>query len=470
MSQSKVLTLIFFVFRKCLIRLLQLLLLVNTIGLICLLNLSKYFLTIRDILPWRNQVVGLMVQLILTFLGVKSQITDLARNFDPKFQITLEEVENVLVVNVPEGTNKPYSVGGKFYLRYGPNSQQLSRDEIREFFQKEGLVLWEEKTNKDFNFDNDFNQQAFEKFLKLANISPVADKEKLLQNQALMKDGLIRNVGILLFCKEIAKFFPNASIMCVLFRGTDKAKILDSREFREDLYSNYDNAFEYLNAKLNTEYIIKGGPREEKLELPEDALREAILNAIAHRDYFSPSNIQINIFKDRVEVVSPGGLVSGMAYSDLGKISMPRNILLFGLMQRMDLIEKAGTGIIRMKKAMETYLLPEPKIDVNKNWFSITFQRPDLQEMTIQERLEGGLKSGLKGGLKRWSEKNLSERQLKILEILTENPKISKNKLAQELSINPSAVQKHLETLKKLGLIKREGSVRGGYWRVKESF
>ena len=153
-----------------------------------------------------------------------------------------------------------------------------------------------------------------------------------------------------------------------------------------------------------------------------------------------------------------------------GKISMPRNILLFGLMQRMDLIEKAGTGIIRMKKAMETYLLPEPKIDVNKNWFSITFQRPDLQEMTIQERLEGGLKSGLKGGLKRWSEKNLSERQLKILEILTENPKISKNKLAQELSINPSAVQKHLETLKKLGLIKREGSVRGGYWRVKESF
>ncbi len=107
----------------------------------------------------------------------KSEITDLARNFDPKFQVTLEMVDNILVINVPEGKNKPYSVNGKFYLRYGPNSQQLGRDEIREFFHKEGLVLWDEVVNKEFDIEKDFNEEAFDNFTNLANLSSVLSRK-----------------------------------------------------------------------------------------------------------------------------------------------------------------------------------------------------------------------------------------------------------------------------------------------------
>ncbi len=253
-----------------------------------------------------------------------------------------------------------------------------------------------------------------------------------------------------------------ATIMCVLFRGKDKVKILDSKEFAEDLYNNYQKAFQFVSSKLNTEYIIKGRPREEVLELPEDALREALLNAIAHRNYFTTAHIQINIFADKVEVVNPGGLVSGMKYLDLGKRSMPRNFLLFGLLQRMDLIEKAGTGILRMKKAMERYLLPEPKIEADENWFTITFQRPDLQKMTIQERLEGPRKKVLDRVLEK-----VTENQKKILQQMAQNPRISSRELGEIIGISDRKVRENIRKLKEKDLVKRVGSAKGGHWVVR---
>lgn len=88
----------------------------------------------------------------------------------------------------------------------------------------------------------------------------------------------------------------------------------------------------YLLSHLNTEYVIKGGPREEILELPEEALREALLNAIGHRDYRSTAYIQVHIFQDSVEILNPGGLVSGLKLKDLGRVSRPRNLFLFSLL------------------------------------------------------------------------------------------------------------------------------------------
>ena len=392
---------------------------------------------------------------------LKSQIIDIARNFDPKLEISVEEVGNVLVVNIQEGKNKPYSVNGKFFMRYGPNSQQLGRDEIRELFNKEGLIKFDVKPNPTFQIDKDLSQKAYDNFLRLSKISPILDKKKLLQNQSLLEDGQMKNAGVMLFCKKITGFLPNATIACILCQGDDKYKIIDQREFDGDLYSNYQNAFAYLKSKLNTEYIIRGGPREEKLELPEDALREAILNAIAHRDYFSPANIQINIFKNKVEITNPGGLIGNITVKDLFERSIPRNHLLFGLMQRLELVEKAGSGLVRIQRAMKEYKLSNAEIKADKNWFSITFKRPDLEKESYEQRIGGQI-----GGQKRWSEKELTERQIEVVQLLQANPTISRRELAKKLGINQSAVQKHLETLKEKGILKRVGGAKGGSWVV----
>ena len=389
---------------------------------------------------------------------LKSQIYDLTRNFDPKFEIFLEEVDNFLLIEVPEGLNKPYSVNGRFFIRYGPNSQQLTRDEIKEFFQKEGLILFDEKPNYAFDFKIDFAEDKFKTFLEIAKISPVLASNEILDNLSLIKNDYLKNAGVLLFSRRVTKFFSNATITGVLYRGKTKYKILDRKDFDADAYYNFQDASRYLQSKLNTEFIIKSGRREERLELPEDALREALLNAISHRDYFSNANILLEIFSDRVEITNPGGLVKGITKKDLGKKSLSRNNLLFGLLQRMGLVEKVGSGIVRMKKAMKDYGLKGPHFDITENWFTIIFKRQ------IKEKAQKWSEKWSE----RWSELDLTERQIEILMLIRENPNISRRKLAEEFRINPSAVQKHLEKLKEKGILKRIGPDKGGYWAVTE--
>ena len=101
----------------------------------------------------------------------------------------------------------------------------------------------------------------------------------------------------------------------------------------------------YFQAKLNSALIPHAQGRDERLELPESALREAVVNAIAHRDYRSTANVQVYIFQDRVEIVTPGGLPAGMREEDLGSKSVPRNPLLFSMLYRMKLVEQIGSGI-----------------------------------------------------------------------------------------------------------------------------
>ena len=391
-----------------------------------------------------------------------SRIHDISRNMDPSLKVEISRIGNVLIVEVPRGTDKPYSVNGKFYVRDGANSQQLKRDEIRRFFQEEGLILFDEKLNYDFDLEKDFDEVVFGTFLEMTRTSPVLEKDDILKNLGLLKDGYLKNAGVLLFCKKITAFLLNATITCVLFQGRDKYKILDRKEFEGDLYSNYQDALTYLQSKLNTEYIIKGGPREEKLELPESALREAILNAIAHRNYFLNANIQVYIFSDRVEITNPGGLPPGMSYADLGKKSMPRNFLLFGLMQRMGLVEKVGTGILRMNHAMKEYGLEKPVMEADENWFTIVFKRPELE----RESFEGRGKTTPQKTPQKTTQKILTGLEGKVLDAIINDPSVSRNGIALVLSISPDTVKEYLERLKQKGVIKRIGPARGGHWEV----
>ena len=376
---------------------------------------------------------------------IRSQIYDITRNADPAIKILLEKMGDVLVIIVPEGTNKPYSINGKFYIRYGPNSQQLSRNEIREFFQKEGLVLFDEKPNKDFNLSKDFSKEAFGEFLKESKSSRVLKEKDVLKNLSLLKDEKLKNAGVLLFSKKITDFFSSATIICTLFQGKTKYQILDTKEFDRDIYSNFRDALTYIQSKLNTKYIIKGGPREEMLELPLEALREGLLNAIAHRDYVPNASIQVHIFADRLEIINPGGLVKGMTKEDLGKKSLSRNNLLFGLMQRMHLVEKVGSGILRMKAAMKNYGLNAPKFDINDNWFSIIFDRPSEVSEKMPEKMPE-----------------------KILYLISKNNKITIQSLTEKLSADSRTIERNIAKLKQKGLLKRIGPAKGGHWQVKK--
>jgi ATP-dependent DNA helicase RecG len=382
-----------------------------------------------------------------------ARINSYARNLDPLVRIWVERVGPFVVIHVSEGENKPHSSSGKFYLRIGSTSQQLTRDQIREFFHKEGLVRFDEKPNTVFDLRRDFDKNLFKQYLSRAAITPLPNEKDTMRNLDLLDGPYMRNAGVLLFTSRVTRFFISATVLCVLYQGNDKVTILDRKEFNADLLSNIEGAFTYLCSKLNTNLIIKAD-RTNRLELPEEALREALVNAMAHRDYFSTAHVQVDIYLDRVDISNPGGLVSGLPRKDFGKRSMPRNPLLMDLLQRIDKVEWAGSGIRRIRDAMKDYGL-KPKFDLSEGFFSVVFPRAvQTPQATPQVTPQVTPQA------------SLTPLEQEILAQIKADAKISRQGLAKKLGIQPDTVKEYLEKLKEKGAIARVGKTSGGHWEV----
>ena len=307
---------------------------------------------------------------------LKSQIQSYARSADPPIAVEVESAGQVLCVRVPAQQSKPYSFGGRFYIREGASSQQMSRDEIREFFFKEGLIRFDETPCRSFNINRDLTEEIWDRFAQRAGLPDGLAPAATLENLHLVRDGVVTHAAAWLLADDITRHTLRAGVTCAVLRGVTKTYILDRKDFTGDLYSVFEDCMAYMQAKLNTALIPHARGRDERLELPEDALREALVNAIAHRDYRSRANVQVYVFRDRLEIVTPGGLPAGMREEDLGTKSVPRNPLLFGMFYRMGLVEQIGSGIRRIRQLCHDYEVAEPLIAVSENWVTTTFTRP----------------------------------------------------------------------------------------------
>ena len=308
---------------------------------------------------------------------LKSQVRTIARSADPPIAVEVESAGDVLVVNVPEQYGKPYSFGGRFHIREGANCQRMSRDEIRESFYKEGLIRFDETLCPRFDLSRDLTPDTWSRFAARADIPDDMEPLTALENLHLVREGQMTHAGAWLLADDVTRYSPQAGVTCALLGGVTKTHILDLKNFTGDLYTIYEDCVSYARAKLNTALIPHLYGRHERLELPEDALREALVNAIAHRDYRSSANVQMYLFRDRLEIVTPGGLPAGMREEDLGIRSVPRNRLLFGMFHRMGMVEQIGSGIRRIRQECRDYGVAEPLIEVSENWVTTTFRRPE---------------------------------------------------------------------------------------------
>ena len=383
---------------------------------------------------------------------LRSKIQSIARNLDPPIMVECSEAVGVLVVTVPESRHKPHSVSGKFYLREGASCQLMNRDEIRDFFYREGLVYFDEKGNERFSWPDDFNDEAFTVFLEMSRITPTLPAEVTLRNLGLLKHNTMSYAGSLLFSRQGSLFVPGATVNCCLFQGSTTTRVLDQKIFDADLFTNYHTAINYLIAHLNTAYEI-GVERREQLEIPEGSLREALLNAMAHRDYRKAGDLQVHILQDRVEIINPGGLVGGMSMEKLGTVSLPRNPLLFGMMHRMGLVEKIGSGLKRISDMCREREMPGPEIEADSEWFRIVFSR----------KMDGSEK-----GSEKSSEKSSENTVTQILAKLSKTPGMTISELASELNLSTRAIEKQIAGLKKSGRLARVGSRKKGHWQVKQ--
>jgi len=384
---------------------------------------------------------------------VKSQIQDIANNCDPPIKIQLEQYKNVLLITVYEGTDKPYRCAGGFYTRTGPNAQKLSRDQIVNFIQAEGKIRYDELVKRNFTA-KDIDSAKLNRFLELARISPVLDKPLLYKNLGIgeIQESLIffNNLAVLFFAKNLNDIYYHTVVTCALYQGKEKAVVLDRKDYNIDLITNVDLAMNFLKQYLPVRYEFTGAlARREIPELPYEALREALINAVVHRDYFEKgANVMVEIFANRVEITNPGGLVKGLTPENFGKISMLRNPGIANLFQRIDYIEKMGTGIERIRLALKAAKVPAVRYEFNAVYVKAVFPRPKkVTGTTTQETAQ-------------------ETAQEIILKLIENNPSITRNELADKTGLSPDGVKYHLQVLKRQGIIKHTGSTKKGKWEL----
>ena len=386
----------------------------------------------------------------------RSLIQDSLRSLQPNLDISIDIIDSLIVVMVPEGNDKPYACSKGFYVRNGANSQKLNRNEIVEFFQKEGRIHFDELRNDKANFKTDFDEKALIEFLGMAGISKTIDMSTLLKNLGCLTDeGKLTNAGVLFFTKDIDFILNNAIIVCVLFKGTEKVHILDKKDFSGNILENINNAVAFVQRHTNLEYVIKTLRRENVPEIPEVALRETIINAVCHRDYFDKrANVLIEIFDDRVIISNPGGLPGGLKPQDFGKKSVARNQIIASLLLRVNFIEKVGTGISRIRQAVSENGKSSVVFSYDDAFFTVTYTRNnETTQSTTQSTTQ-----------------TLTEKQIEILQYLIKNPYASRQEMAENIAdITTDGIKYNLKRLQDIGVLKRIGPDFGGHWLVQNN-
>ena len=209
----------------------------------------------------------------------------------------------------------------------------------------------------------------------------------------------MRNTGVLFFAKEPRHFFNQAYITCVLFRGTERVHIIDRKDFDGGVVADIEASLQFVERNTRTAYRIQSLRRQDIPEYPMTALREAIANAVMHRDWFMyGSNVFVEIYADRIDIVESGAASGDVTAESLGRKCARRNPLIADLLQRVGIIERAGTGIGRMREDASAHGSPEPTFEADA-FFTVTF-RP-LRSMEFEGVGEESPAAVLAGGSSR---------------------------------------------------------------------
>lgn len=313
-------------------------------------------------------------------LRVTNMIRDVIRPDVTMFtDCGLSEVDShpVIIITVLRGTARPYYLAGKgvrpegVYVRQGSSSVPASETAI--------LNMIKETSGDCYEDSRSLNQQlTFEMTAKyFAKKGVDFGKAQMRTLKLIGSDDTYTNVGMLLSDQCVH------TLKIAVFQGSQKTVFIDRRELTGSLLEQLEEAYSYIDLSNRTKAEFAGLERIDRRNYPAEAIREALLNAIVHRDYSIRASTLISIFDDRIEIVSIGGLVRGISYDDimLG-VSVLRNEHLANVFYRLKLIEAYGTGILKIRESYSDSG-KKPKIEVSDNAFKITL--PNLNFISENE-------------------------------------------------------------------------------------
>ena len=274
--------------------------------------------------------------------------------------------KQIVAVTIQKGTDRPYYLGSKglkpsgVYVRNGTSTDPATDTAIRKMIKETDGDCFEDMRSLEQNLTFKAATAQFSK-------SNVAFDEAKMQTLGLVShDGIYSNAAMLLSDQCCS------TIKAATFSGTDKSDFQDRREFGGSLFQQMEEMYSYLDLRNRTRATFEGLYRNDVRDYPEEALREALLNSLVHRDYSFSASTLISVYDDRIEFVSVGGLLGGISLDDiLLGLSVCRNPKLAAVFYRLKLIEAYGTGMPKIIKAYAGSGL-EPKIEVTSNAFKIT--------------------------------------------------------------------------------------------------
>ncbi|MDZ7292754.1 MAG: helix-turn-helix domain-containing protein [candidate division KSB1 bacterium] len=365
----------------------------------------------------------------------------------PEISKVICEGKLVLIVAVPHSRGILHSYKNIAYKRVGTNDMPLSPEEVIAFARQTRMI----------RFDNQFceanladiDEAAIRKFVRSAiaqrrlDIAPDLPIAEILEKLELKQGNNLTYAAILLFGKEPQKLSLQSEVRCARFKGTDSLRFIDMKVLRGNVIDLIDNAEKFVMNHIRLEAEVVDFLREEKWEYPLSAVREAITNAICHRDYFSTANVHISIFDDRLEVWNPGTLPPELTIDDLKKPhkSIPRNPLIANALFLIKYIERWGTGTERIVRDTIAHGLPEPEFKQSSGGFEIVFRKA-----------EAFLES-------------LNERQKKAWEYLRDKETITSSIYAELCKCAVRTALSDLRQMQKRGLLKREGKRKATVFR-----
>ena len=394
-----------------------------------------------------GQVVG-VENTDLTQLQIKDRIKN---NIQPStlglFDVIVETIDNkeVIKVIISSGTEKPYYLRKKgrtpegCYIRVGSSKERMTERMIDDMYAKR--VKYTLKEIESPRQELTFNQLKiyYEEHSLMLN-------DNFLQNLDLLTSNGKYNYNAFLLADE-----NNVSIKVVKYLGTDKMELVKNQEYGyRCLITATQRILDRLDAENTTYAKIEYFGRKEQEMIDSAALKEAVINAIVHNDYSYGNSPIIELYSDRIEITSAGGLPQQLSKEDFFKgVTAPRNKELIRVFKDVDLIENIGSGILRILKAYD-----KDSFIFLDNFLRVSFKYRENPFEYDQEISQESYP------------KQLNETQNKIIALIKQNPNITQKEMAKMLDMSREKIKYHIAVLKENNIIIREGSTKKGIWKI----
>ncbi len=370
-----------------------------------------------------------------------------------------------IVFSANPGAKAPYNYDGRAFVRNQSTTMRMTKEEYMYLHNQSNPALWESLTSSSCRLsDLDHNrirevarmavaEKRLPEVAMRAGVLGILKKLKLIVNEKLT------NAAVILFCKNEQKQFMQSSIKLARFAGIDKTEFLDTKIFNANAFDLYDKAIDFLTFSLPVAARIEPGnpKRVEEPAIPYNVLREAVINALVHRDYsHSGGSIDIAVYDDRVNISNIGALPKGVLLNQLSKEhpSIQRNPLIAHVFYLCGKIEKWGRGTLDMIQDCKKSGNPAPKYEEIGGSFSVTLPlKTPIRNVIFT--------------LKQIPTQTLTDRQKEILEILKRGP-IKTSQIIDKMSIKLTdrMLQRELAKLKNMALIKSAGRTKSTLWSL----